>query len=101
MPVLYNSTVEFLVASSSRASVDSLSTLASFGMNLLTLLTALVPATAVAAASWSASPFVPHSVPLAVRSPYLSAWLPQGEGTALNEAWPQFWTGSVCNLSSH
>ncbi|EIM81332.1 DUF1793-domain-containing protein [Stereum hirsutum FP-91666 SS1] len=47
------------------------------------------------AASWTATPFIPHSYPLAVRSPYLSAWLPQGEGTSLNGAWPQFWTGST------
>jgi hypothetical protein len=47
------------------------------------------------AVSWNATPFNPASVPLAVQSPYLSAWLPQGAGTALNGAWPQFWTGSV------
>lgn len=47
------------------------------------------------ALSWTATPFSPPSYPLAVRSPYLSAWLPQGAGTALNGAWPEFWTGSV------
>ncbi|KAI0736382.1 hypothetical protein C8Q72DRAFT_909206 [Fomitopsis betulina] len=47
------------------------------------------------ALSWTATPFSPPSYPLAVRSPYLSAWLPQGAGTALNGAWPQFWTGSI------
>lgn len=47
------------------------------------------------AASWTATPFNPASVPLAVRSPYLSCWLAQGAGTALNGAWPTFWTGSV------
>lgn len=45
--------------------------------------------------AWDAKPFNPHSIPLAVRSPYLSAWLPQGAGKALNEEWPAFWTGSV------
>ena len=45
--------------------------------------------------SWDATPFNPASVPLAVRSPYLSAWLAQGAGTALDAAWPTFWTGSV------
>ncbi|CAL1700859.1 unnamed protein product [Somion occarium] len=48
-----------------------------------------------AAVTWTAMPFNPASVPLAVRSPYLSAWLPQGSGTALNAAWPTFWTGSI------
>lgn len=51
---------------------------------------------AAAAVSWTATPFNPASVPLAVRSPYLSAWLNQGSGTALNADWPRFWTGSVC-----
>jgi hypothetical protein len=50
---------------------------------------------AVAAVTWTATPFNPASVPLAVRSPYLSAWLNQGSGTALNADWPRFWTGSV------
>ncbi|CCM03143.1 uncharacterized protein FIBRA_05265 [Fibroporia radiculosa] len=47
------------------------------------------------AVTWTATPFNPAAFPLAVRSPYLSAWLPQGEGNALNAVWPQFWTGSV------
>ncbi|TBU23523.1 hypothetical protein BD311DRAFT_781613 [Dichomitus squalens] len=45
------------------------------------------------AVSWTSTPFSPPSVPLAVRSPYLSVWLPQGAGSALNDQWPQFWTG--------
>lgn len=45
--------------------------------------------------SWTATPFNPPAFPLAVRTPYLSAWLAQGSGTALNAAWPTFWTGSV------
>lgn len=45
--------------------------------------------------SWTATPFNPHSIPLAVRSPYLSAWLPQGAGAALNDVFPTFWTGSI------
>ena len=46
---------------------------------------------------WTASPFSPASIPLAVRSPYLSTWLSQleGEGTALNDALPTFWAGLV------
>ncbi|KAN0093261.1 protein of unknown function (DUF1793) domain containing protein [Tylopilus felleus] len=47
----------------------------------------------VSAVSWTTSPFNPASIPLAVRTPYLSAWLPQGSGVAVNRAWPQFWTG--------
>lgn len=51
--------------------------------------------TAVLAISWTASPFNPASIPLAVRTPYLSAWLPQGAGVAVNQAWPQFWASGV------
>ncbi len=47
------------------------------------------------AVTWDAAPFNPPAVPLAVRTPYLSAWLAQGSGTALNAGWPTFWTGSV------
>lgn len=47
------------------------------------------------ALDWTATPFNPPAVPLAVRTPYLSCWLPQGAGTALSEAWPTFWTGGV------
>lgn len=54
----------------------------------------------VSAGTWTATPFNPASVPLAVRSPYLSAWLPQGAGNALNDVWPQFWTGNV-SLPGH
>lgn len=54
---------------------------------------------AAAAVTWTATPFNPASIPLAVRSPYLSAWLNQGSGTALNADWPKFWTGSVCCLA--
>ncbi|KAH7914231.1 hypothetical protein BJ138DRAFT_452039 [Hygrophoropsis aurantiaca] len=55
----------------------------------------------VAALSWDATPFSPASYPLAVRTPYLSAWLPQGAGTALNGAWPQFWTGSTLGWAGY
>ncbi|EJD43842.1 DUF1793-domain-containing protein [Auricularia subglabra TFB-10046 SS5] len=57
-----------------------------------TLLPVLLTASA-ALAAWTSTPFSPPSVPLAVRTPYLSTWLPQGKGTALNDRWPEFWTG--------
>ncbi|KAE9397140.1 DUF1793-domain-containing protein [Gymnopus androsaceus JB14] len=44
---------------------------------------------------WTSTPFNPPAFPLAVRSPYLSAWLPSGNGTSLNGAWAQFWTGQT------
>ncbi|KAJ6539470.1 hypothetical protein B0H19DRAFT_1213411 [Mycena capillaripes] len=51
---------------------------------------ALLLATAVQAITWTATPFNPASLPLAVRTP-----LPQGAGAALNDVWPTFWTGST------
>ncbi|KAF9451663.1 DUF1793-domain-containing protein [Macrolepiota fuliginosa MF-IS2] len=48
-----------------------------------------------AAVTWTATPFNPPSFPLAVRTPYLSAWLAQGSGAALNDVWPTFWTGQI------
>ncbi|KAI0736168.1 hypothetical protein C8Q72DRAFT_241274 [Fomitopsis betulina] len=55
---------------------------------------------ALGSPSWKASPFNPPSIPLAVRSPYLSAWLPQSAntGTALT-TWPQFWNGDTLGWS--
>ncbi|KAJ7836329.1 hypothetical protein B0H14DRAFT_3460711 [Mycena olivaceomarginata] len=50
---------------------------------------------ALAAPSWTSTPFNPPSIPLAVRSPYLNTWLPQGQGVALNDAWPSFWVGRI------
>ncbi|KAF7340199.1 DUF1793-domain-containing protein [Mycena venus] len=47
------------------------------------------------AASWTSTPFNPPSIPLAVRTPYLNTWLPQGQGVALNDAWPSFWAGQI------
>ncbi|KAK7060514.1 hypothetical protein VNI00_001279 [Paramarasmius palmivorus] len=47
------------------------------------------------AVSWDATPFNPPSFPLAVRHPYLSAWLHQGDGTALNGGWPMFWNTRI------
>ncbi|KAG2042315.1 hypothetical protein BDR03DRAFT_1006723 [Suillus americanus] len=68
----------------------------------LTKFFALITLTLTASAvSWNATPFNPASVPLAVRSPYLSAWLPQGAGTTLNGVWPQFWTGSTLGWAGY
>ncbi|KAG8881508.1 hypothetical protein FRB98_004291 [Tulasnella sp. 332] len=64
----------------------TLATLASLALSL---------ASVSAAVTWTATPFNPASIPLAVRTPYLSTWLPQGAGTALNEAWPTFWNGDI------
>ncbi|KAI0677168.1 DUF1793-domain-containing protein [Trametes maxima] len=61
----------------------------------------LLLAPVLGAVTWSATPFNPAAVPLAVRSPYLSAWLPQGSGTALNGAWPTFWTGSILGWAGY
>ncbi|OBZ70065.1 hypothetical protein A0H81_09936 [Grifola frondosa] len=58
-------------------------------------------APALCALSWNATPFNPSAMPLAVRSPYLSAWLTQGQGTALNAAWPTFWTGSILGWAGY
>ncbi|KAF7375163.1 DUF1793-domain-containing protein [Mycena sanguinolenta] len=66
-------------------------------MVLLPLLVAFLSAvtTVSGVISWTAAPFLPPSYPLAVRTPYLSAWLPQGTGAALNDVWPQFWNGQI------
>ncbi|KAI6835857.1 DUF1793-domain-containing protein [Hortaea werneckii] len=39
------------------------------------------------------SPILPPSYPLAVKNPYLSAWLPGNQAADLAAATPQFWTG--------
>ncbi|KAI9714416.1 MAG: hypothetical protein M1820_000377 [Bogoriella megaspora] len=40
----------------------------------------------------SFSPLLPHSYPLAVRNPYLSAWLPGNQAADLPSAVPQTWS---------
>ncbi|KAG6880384.1 hypothetical protein C0992_007795 [Termitomyces sp. T32_za158] len=61
----------------------------------LRIFSLLILLAAAQAVTWTAAPFNPPSVPLAVRTPYLSAWLPQGAGAALNDVWPTFWTGQI------
>ncbi|BBB01493.1 putative glutaminase [Actinacidiphila reveromycinica] len=41
-------------------------------------------------------PIRPPSVPLAVRSPYLSAWLPSSNSAG---TWPTFWTGRIMAMT--
>ncbi|KAJ3489251.1 hypothetical protein NLI96_g2242 [Meripilus lineatus] len=56
----------------------------------------------LSATPWSVSPFNPSAVPLAVRSPYLSAWLNQASaGTALNGDWAKFWTGTIVGWAGY
>ncbi|GAA5021865.1 hypothetical protein GCM10025734_77560 [Kitasatospora paranensis] len=55
---------------------------------------AATPGAAAAAAS-TFGPLRPPAVPLAVRSPYLSTWLP---GDSLVGTWPAFWNGHITAL---
>ena len=70
-----------------------------YALSLIAAVSSIVLAPVLGAVTWDATPFNPASVPLAVRTPYVSAWLAQGSGTALNDAWPTFWTGSVSSSS--
>lgn len=48
---------------------------------------------------WTATPFNPPALPLAVRTPYLSAWLEQSKGApSPNGVYPQYRDQSVCDL---
>ncbi|KAL2022016.1 hypothetical protein VTK56DRAFT_6256 [Thermocarpiscus australiensis] len=50
----------------------------------------------IASAASTFTPTRPPAVPLAVRSPYLNAWLQGGgSGCILPGSWPRFWTGSI------
>ena len=42
--------------------------------------------------------FLPASIPLSIRSPYVNTWFIATEGSQpLSNAWPTFWTQSVCS----
>ncbi|KAF8827268.1 hypothetical protein HHX47_DHR5000700 [Lentinula edodes] len=63
---------------------------------ILTLSVTLTLLAFPVASDWTSTPFNAPSYPLAVRTPYLSAWFPSPEGgVALNQAWPEFWTGAT------
>ncbi|OAA66608.1 hypothetical protein SPI_01184 [Niveomyces insectorum RCEF 264] len=67
-------------------------------MGLRTILTAgivVVCTAAMAAADSTFSPVRPPSIPLAVRSPYLSTWLDGDSGSILPGSWPHFWAGQI------
>ncbi|KAG8714064.1 hypothetical protein FRC08_012425 [Ceratobasidium sp. 394] len=52
--------------------------------------------------TWTSTPFNPPAIPLALRSPYLSAWLQGGSGGGkLNGQWPTFWTGSILGWAGY
>ncbi|KAF8516355.1 hypothetical protein JB92DRAFT_3114212 [Gautieria morchelliformis] len=49
-------------------------------------------AQAVVGPIWTASPFHPHAIPLAVRSPYLNCWAAGGNGSQpISNQWPTLW----------
>ena len=58
--------------------------------NVFEFLCALSFLVTAEAASWVATPFNPPAFPLAVRSPYLSAWLAQGSGYGCSRLFPVF-----------
>ncbi|KAH9911537.1 uncharacterized protein BXZ73DRAFT_107922 [Epithele typhae] len=66
---------------------------------LLQLASFILPA--LASPAWDVKPINSAVIPLVVRSPYLSAWLPQGNGIALNVAWPTFWNGNIVDWAGY
>jgi hypothetical protein len=59
---------------------------------LTTLISLAAMATDLGAAAPTFTPARPPAVPLAVRSPYLNAWLQGGSGAILPGSWPRHWT---------
>ncbi|KAK4229404.1 hypothetical protein QBC38DRAFT_108681 [Podospora fimiseda] len=65
-------------------------------MRLIKILTALaVMGSKFAANASTFTPTRPPAVPLAVRSPYLNAWLQGESGCLLPGSWPRHWTGNI------
>ncbi|EJC98586.1 DUF1793-domain-containing protein [Fomitiporia mediterranea MF3/22] len=72
-----------------------------FALLALLLLTTSCVAQLPPLTAWSATPFNPPSLPLAVKSSYLNVWAPLGYGNAsapLNNAWPRTWDRSLTPL---
>ncbi|KAK8159186.1 hypothetical protein IWX90DRAFT_488683 [Phyllosticta citrichinensis] len=65
------------------------------GQTWLFVLSLFVASTS--AATWS--PILPPSFPLAVKNPYLSAWLPGNQAANLPSAQPEFWHANALNWS--
>ncbi|KZT10711.1 uncharacterized protein LAESUDRAFT_643898 [Laetiporus sulphureus 93-53] len=49
----------------------------------------------------SAQTFWPAAVPLAVRSPYFSAWQATTNGTNVTNEWPTFWDNNILGWAGH
>ncbi|KAK3394880.1 hypothetical protein B0H63DRAFT_385879 [Podospora didyma] len=69
-------------------------------MRFLAVLVAGVAAIASSFADAASSfiPTRPPAVPLAVRSPYLNAWLQGDSGCVLPGEWPRFWEGQILGV---
>ncbi|KAG9004392.1 hypothetical protein FRB94_002410 [Tulasnella sp. JGI-2019a] len=67
----------------------------------LTCLLIFATSLITAQVTWNTVPYNPSSIPLAVRSPYLSSWLAQGTGKALYSEWPTFWNGDTLGWAGY
>ena len=62
----------------------------------LSLLQVLFVASFAFAKSWTGSPFIPPAVLLAVKTPYIQTWVPQGTGSGtLYAGWEAFRDNTV------
>ncbi|PAV15279.1 hypothetical protein PNOK_0904000 [Pyrrhoderma noxium] len=63
---------------------------------LLSILFSCITGVSSQASGWNPEPFNPPNLPLAVKSPYVNCWLPQGPRSAtINNLWPQIWDNLV------